>query len=173
MSVRSSYVLSTTRHSSPTTGISGASTSRVSRLKTACSHGRIHASTSTYGGVEGYKEGRTNRYMNDINHSGFRAPLQTNLVTVHVMCISCICRCSSIDTSFELLNLSQIHFFHKFVSTVSSSDFSYGAVSLILRHKRPYHDLCRLDLPLYNSLEELEGYLTLVINIEITGFTID
>jgi hypothetical protein len=30
-----------------------------------------------------------------------------------------------------------------------------------------------LDLPLYNSLEELEGYLTLVINIEITGFTID
>uniref|UniRef100_I2CRW4 HECT-type E3 ubiquitin transferase n=1 Tax=Nannochloropsis gaditana (strain CCMP526) TaxID=1093141 RepID=I2CRW4_NANGC len=31
----------------------------------------------------------------------------------------------------------------------------------------------KLDLPLYNSLEELEGYLTLVINIEITGFTID
>lgn len=31
----------------------------------------------------------------------------------------------------------------------------------------------KLDLPLYDSKEELEGYLTLVINMEITGFTMD
>jgi hypothetical protein len=30
-----------------------------------------------------------------------------------------------------------------------------------------------LDLPVYETREELEGYLTLVINMEITGFTID
>jgi hypothetical protein len=31
----------------------------------------------------------------------------------------------------------------------------------------------RLDLPLYDSKEELEGCLSLVINMEITGFTMD
>ena len=31
----------------------------------------------------------------------------------------------------------------------------------------------RIDLPLYASRDELEGYLTLVINMEITGFTMD
>ncbi|GAB5037906.1 hect e3 ubiquitin [Nannochloropsis oceanica] len=31
----------------------------------------------------------------------------------------------------------------------------------------------KLDLPVYETKEELEGYLTLVINMEITGFTID
>ena len=29
----------------------------------------------------------------------------------------------------------------------------------------------RIDIPMYNSREELETYLTLVINMEITGFT--
>ena len=31
----------------------------------------------------------------------------------------------------------------------------------------------RIDLPVYDSKEELEGYLSLVINMEITGFQID
>ena len=31
----------------------------------------------------------------------------------------------------------------------------------------------RIDLPLYASRDELEGYLTLVINMEITGFSMD
>lgn len=29
----------------------------------------------------------------------------------------------------------------------------------------------RIDLPLYDSMKELEGYLSLVINMEITGFS--
>ena len=29
----------------------------------------------------------------------------------------------------------------------------------------------RIDLPIYSSREELEGYLSLVINMEITGFS--
>lgn len=33
--------------------------------------------------------------------------------------------------------------------------------------------MIRLDLPMYDSKEELEGYLSMVINMEITGFTMD
>ena len=46
--------------------------------------------------------------------------------------------------------------------------------SLLKVQPRPSHThQNRLDLPLYETREELEGYLTLVINMEITGFTID
>jgi hypothetical protein len=31
----------------------------------------------------------------------------------------------------------------------------------------------RIDLPLYRSAAELAGYLTLVINMDITGFSVD
>jgi hypothetical protein len=33
--------------------------------------------------------------------------------------------------------------------------------------------LTRIDLPLYSSRDELETYITLVINMELTGFSME
>jgi len=48
------------------------------------------------------------------------------------------------------------------ISGVSKVDFLYP---------RAHTCFNRIDLPLYDSKEELEGFLTLVINMEITGFS--
>ena len=59
----------------------------------------------------------------------------------------------------------------------NDGNFRRFNIQSIRRHEcifpRAHTCFNKLDLPLYESKEELEGYLTLVINMEITGFTID